>query len=185
MAGADSQPERGRPRKKRRLVKAGSRARQEAVTAMPRPEELGEDANIAAIMSAEMDAQYEHDSQDEVWTLCLLHVMHSTCWKHADVQKPACRPQVPLQRQGGKVVDSSQVNSYIDLTWQLAAWAFVAGTDQPVCLAETANDNSRVGFCFPHVLQQWSPLCCLQPALPDIMCCCAGAAGGGERWSCI
>lgn len=33
---------------------------------MPRPEELGEDANIAAIMSAEMDAQYEHDSQDEV-----------------------------------------------------------------------------------------------------------------------
>ena len=80
MTGADSQQERSQPRKKRRLVKAGSRGRQGAVTVMPRPEDLGEDANIAAIMSAEMDAQYEHDSQDEVWALCILQVMHSICF---------------------------------------------------------------------------------------------------------
>ena len=33
---------------------------------MSRPEDLDKDANIAEIMGAEMDAQYEHDPQAEV-----------------------------------------------------------------------------------------------------------------------
>ncbi|KAK9861414.1 hypothetical protein WJX84_011927 [Apatococcus fuscideae] len=63
---AAGQPESAPPRKRQRLVKAGARARQEAPAAMPRPEDLDEDANIAAIMGAEMDAEYENDPQAEL-----------------------------------------------------------------------------------------------------------------------
>ncbi|KAK9819017.1 hypothetical protein WJX74_004467 [Apatococcus lobatus] len=62
---ADSQQEGSRPHKKRKLVKAGARAQQDNASAMPGVEDLGEDANIAAVMGAEMDAQYADDPQAE------------------------------------------------------------------------------------------------------------------------
>ena len=66
MTWADSQQEGNRLRKKRKLVKAGARNRRDNPSVMPRPEDLGEDANIAAIMGAEMDAQYADDPEAEV-----------------------------------------------------------------------------------------------------------------------
>ena len=72
---SQGQPESAPPRKRQRLVKAGARARQEAPAAMPRPEDLDEDANIAAIMGAEMDAEYENDPQAEVNCIALQIVL--------------------------------------------------------------------------------------------------------------
>ncbi len=70
MTWAGSQQRASKPRKRRRLVRAGGGGSREDPAMMARPEDLDEDANIAEVMGAEMDAQYEQGPQDEVDTSC-------------------------------------------------------------------------------------------------------------------